>query len=428
MRTTCDGRGLMRGESPPTDTRIAGPGILVDGAEGRVSEAAAEARRILVEEARRAVARICGSAARALVLTGSFARGEASVLPRAGDLIVLGDVEFLLVLKKGVHLSAQAELVARREIETAALHRGVHCPVDVAMVHAGFFRSLPPHVFSFELRACGEVVWGDRSVLALIPPLTANGLDREDAWRLLGNRIVEQLGAMEDVSRPESEPPLRMQCHTIKLFLDMATSLLVFTGDYAPTYRQRADRLFRLASRTSRRMPFPLEKFASRVSDCTRWKLQPEEVPRLGWEFAQEARAYARHLWLWELQQLTGLGDAVGERILMRRWMKAQSYRARVRGWLSAGRRLGGFKEWRRWPRFLRLAARCSPRYLVYAAAVDLFFSPAWMAPGSEGPRSSRVVGARELPLARWRGDERTTTLAAEIVRNYRQLLVGTRA
>jgi hypothetical protein len=176
-------------------------------------------------------------------------------------------------------------------------------------------------------------------------------------------------------------------------------------------------------------MPFPLQEFASRVMDCTRWKLRAGGAPPPGWEFWQDAREYARRLWRWELQQLTGLGQVLDERILMERWMNAQPYRARVRGWLSAGRRCGGLKGWRRWPRFLRLAARSSPRYLVYAAAVELLFAPPpHGAEGAEGRSTNRLAPTGPLPLMAPGSGEGTRALAAEIVRNYRQLLVGTRA
>src|SRR5262245_1306785 len=79
-------RMLVSRESTSADNRPGASAMPPAINEESVSEAATDAKRILVEEARRAVAVICGRAPRALILTGSFARGEATVLRRADGL------------------------------------------------------------------------------------------------------------------------------------------------------------------------------------------------------------------------------------------------------------------------------------------------------------------------------------------------------
>jgi hypothetical protein len=288
----------------------------------------------------------------------------------------------------------------------------------VALVSADFFGHLPPHVFTYELRTCGQVIWGDSSVLALIPPIAAGEIDREDGWRLLANRIIEQLAAREEPAPEKAERPRSVEYHTVKLFLDMATSLLVFTGDYAPTYRQRAERLGRLAARTSRGMPFPLPEFARRVNEFTSWKLWAGEAPWPSGDFTEEARSYARALWRWELQQLTGLGEVLDERVLMDRWMNAQPYRARVRGWLSAAA-AGG---WGGGMAALPAVRGRAPNGYSRGHRALRPLVPAG------GPGIDTVALARRLPLAEQGSGHSAEALVRDIVRNYRDLLVGTTA
>jgi hypothetical protein len=397
------------------------------GSGALTNEDAAEAKRVVLEEARRAVAEVARGAARALVLTGSLARDEGTVRRQAEGLIMLGDAEFLLVLDRGARLSSDVDMALSHAVEAAAFGRGVQCAVDIAVVHDDFLRTLPPHIFTYELRACGQVIWGDHSILSLIPPPRAGGIDREDAWRLLANRLVEHL-AVRDDAEPAAALPWRTEYRVVKLFLDMATSLLVFTGDYAPTYRQRAERLRDLAARGSGGLPFPLLDFARRVEECTRWKVGTDHHRWRPDNLAEEARSYARELWRWELQHLTGLDGVADERTLMATWMRAQPYRVRLRGWLFAVRRCGWLKGWRRWPHFARLAARSSPRYLIYAAAADLAFArPEGAANGRDGQRDPAAL-TQYLPLTDPGRGRDPGALARAIARNYRELVVGTRA
>jgi hypothetical protein len=304
-------------------------------------------------------------------------------------------------------------------------------------VRGAYLRRLRPAIFAYELRASGRVVWGDATVLSLAPAFSAADIPLEDAWRLLCNRLVEQLEVAADMSEPATDLPEPALYRTVKLHLDMATSLLVFLGSYEPTYRQRAERLRDLARRRSQsdRYPFRLEPFARIVTACTDWKLAGGDEPApegVSWAGVIER---ARRLWRWELVRLTGVSAELADHALLEAWLSRQPAADRARGWLHVLRKCGWQRSWRYWPRWAHLARRGSPRYLVYSAACRLLFElPRFEAEGSD---ETREGGAWEglwddLPVIRpWASQRRALPwqeAASEITWSYHEFLVGTRA
>jgi hypothetical protein len=322
----------------------------------------------------------------AIVLTGSFARGEGTVRSTGDGWEVGGDAEFLLVFQAQAPLPDLRQ--PRRDVESSLAGENVFVKIDLAAVHPSYLRNLQPHMFSYELHECGKVVWGDEGVLKQIPAFTAADIPLEDAWRTLMNRSIELLGAEPD------QAPYR----TVKLYLDMASSLLLFAGAYAPTYRERARRLRTLRDD----LPFSIEEFAAAVEQCTEWKLGG------GGEVPEGALTCARALWRWELVRLTGAAASASNCALMRAWMRKQPLAARLRGWLFVARRLGAAGTLKSVLRWLPRLWQASPRYWVYQAASALLMD-----------------GAREIWLP-VRAPGRDP--ASDILWNYKQFLVETRA
>jgi glycosyltransferase involved in cell wall biosynthesis len=402
-------------------------------------------------DAERLAAAICEETARecnerfggnvlALVLTGSLARDEGTFTTQEEGLECLGDAEFYLVFRRGAILpSPRVVKKLCHKIQRALSRRDLACQVDLSAVSPNYLRHLPPHILTYELRANGRVVSGDSHVLELIPAFSASEISREDAWRLLCNRIVELLEVAPALSNGDAGHTTEPRYQVVKLYLDMATSFLVFAGAYAPTYRERAMNLERLAEAAGNQegWPFEIRPFAERVSAFTDWKLSAVNAHvgplQVAW---QEAIRYARHLWRWELALLTGVCDpALTDRKLLQRWMRLQAPPKRLRGWLHVVRRCGWHRSWRNWPRWAQSARRASPRYWVYAAASELL---PWL-PGLLSAEVSWSEGNRDfqellswLPLLKEAQDGNGSVswqqLVSEIAWNYHTFLEKTRA
>jgi hypothetical protein len=372
---------------------------------------------------------------RSIVLTGSLARNEATFRKEGDGWGLLGDVDCLLVLRKGAEVPRALEVDSLgKAIEARLLGLGIRAHVGLNMVRPSYFRALPRRIFTFELRSFGRVIWGDPEILALIPQFPPERISREDAWRILCHRIIELLACLEEVQFP-IEPVDPALCYAIvKLYLDMATSYLVFLGQYAPTYSERELRLRLLAETdgAARNSPFSLKEFSRRVSECTAWKLRgPGKNDQTPCGLLEEAIGYGRLLWLWEADQLTSCERSLTVGAICESVARRQTMEQRLRGWISASRRTDWSRTWRDLPRWARLGLRSTPRYLVYRVAVEVF----WRLPGLlqyESPAQidlewdqlrallpARPLGASDRPSG-WRD------LVRDVTWNYKQYLIGT--
>jgi hypothetical protein len=335
---------------------------------------------------------------RAIVLNGSLARGEGTWMQ--GRLV--SDAEFLAVFEDRAALPGPDHIDKLSCAIEAEL--GIHAVISPVPLH--YLRSLEPHLFAYELRIHGRVLWGEDRILALVPPFEPDRIPLDDAFRLLSNRMIELLEAL-CVEGNEEIASYR----ALKLVLDMGTSYLLFEDTYRPSYRARAARLQVLARAKKDGCPF-LPVLARRVAHATRVKLGETGS---GFDLTPEIVDEVRELWRWELEQLTRLHGAASDRDLLRQWMRSQPWAARMRGWASLFRRCG-FRP------LAHFRFGASPRSLVYAATAELFFA----LPGA----SRRWNSIRHnLPLAvavqsgsAWRA------LGLAIAENYHRYLEFTRA
>lgn len=389
---------------------------------------------IICEETVRACVETFRERLLSVVLTGSLARGESTVVANDdAGLRVLGDAEFLAILDRRAPLPSALETSwLCLEIERCLSRRGIACDVGVSPLRPQYLQRLAPRVFSYELRRYGQVVWGREDVLSFIRPFTASEIPLEDAFRILCNRIIELLEIVGRASL-SSVPPHEVEYKAVKLYLDMATSFLVFRGAYEPSYRQRAEALETIAERElgSAGSPFPcLGTFSQRVRCCTSAKLQGDAIaPPASWS---EALLDARLLWCWELQELVGPHRTLSGAALALACARRQPLRQKLRGWAYVLRKVGWRHGSRHWLRWARSAWRMSPRYAVYSATGDLLFGlPVLRSPNPDSDQAS--IWARtllSLPLVRpglgTPAQAAWQTVAAEIAWNYHEFLEAT--
>jgi hypothetical protein len=378
---------------------------------------------------------------RAIILTGSMARHEATIALEDEQSRVLGDAELLLIFHDHADLPAQEAIEALgKSIEKSLRLQQVSCPISLSAGKGAYLRGLPPHIFGYELRECGRVVWGEASILSLIPPFSTADIPLEDGWRLLSNRIVEHIEVAQAWNAQVQEMPPFLQYQTIKLCLDTAASFLLFAGAYAPTYSGRQEALDYILETApeKERFSFLQKTFAQQVSLCTQWKLgagEPGIDLNLGRRFWESVVSSACAVWKWELSILTGLAAHADFHELCKKSMRAQNARQRARGWLFVLRESGWLRSWRRWPNWVGKVWQGSPRHWVYLAAFELF-SRLDALLGNKGADPGLDVNWTEvrewLPLTgnrqanSVRGDWRQ--LASEIAWNYHTFVEKTRA
>ena len=266
------------------------------------------------------------------------------------------------------------------------------CELEFRAITRRYFEKLRPHIFGHELLSHVFPVWGTAEFLSSAPRFPASAIPLWDAWRMLNNRLLEQLQWVDIFESADQETLIEISYQLLKFHLDLGTSLLLFGGRYEDTYAGRAAALSSWIS-GGRRLGEPpfLSDIVERVSECTAFKLSPNE--RMGFlgirldESAEKLRENIRRfvvgliplvhaVWAWEAAQLAGLSsdEQLTDESLRQRVLRYQPQREKLRGWaklilMPEVRKQPGFTR-----RALSLLLRGSPRYLVYLVATELFF------------------------------------------------------
>ncbi len=311
---------------------------------------------------------------RAVVLTGSLARGEGTWLRDSSRVRLAGDVDVFAVFNDRAWLPPP-DRVARlqREMEDCLGSDGIEAHIGLSPVRSGYLSRLQPNIFSYELTTHGKVVWGDPGILYLAPAFAASDIPLDDGFRLLMNRMIELLEAVCTADAPVTNAPV-VRYRAMKLWLDMATSYLLFERRYVPTYGGRAARLSELAAEPSTRAPIPLHRFAKMVALATRGKLaESADLKRRELADLDTLIDDAHSLWRWELERLTG--SVANDAELLHRWIVAEPISARLRGWAGVVTRSGAARTIAQIPGWIGLARKGSPRRLIYATASELLFA-----------------------------------------------------
>jgi hypothetical protein len=180
-----------------------------------------------------------------LILTGSVARGEGTVV--ADEELTFrwsSDLEFQLVLEGGRSArvnEVDAILAAlERTINEEPLNhrRGVKC--SFTSIQTGQIARLRPAIFSREMLEHGKLVWGepDRIPVPIWWHEGPNEIPYRDAFRLLSNRIIQQVDARFQW-RYSGQGAAQASYTLAKFWIELATSLSVFIGCYRTSYRER---------------------------------------------------------------------------------------------------------------------------------------------------------------------------------------------
>jgi hypothetical protein len=427
----------LKSESPMAD-RITDPPMETGSSE--LNPVATQLGERVAQETAARCARHFGSSLRAVVLTGSLARGEGSLSSDGIPGKLASDAEFVVILHDRAPLPKSSDTTKlSAEIESQLAADGVQCHISLSCVHDDFLRKMRPHIFAYELKTCGKVLFGEQNILSLIPSFAPTDIPFEDGWRLLSNRMIEMAeGLCEAHSLGRGPVPQDVFYHAIKLNLDAATSFLIFAGNYAPSYRQRSRNISDLAKNSidAISLSFSLSQVALLTADCTDWKLLRNKAleDAVDWQWIAIACRNASLLWEWELRKMTKAGGELSRSELCIRLMRQQPFVARIRGWLYVMRREGWKKTATQWPRWLNLARKASPRLWVYSIIGELFVR-----------LDARVTGGIEIEVSKpkWNilreclpvlpqsplpstGEWQRT--AKDAVWNYQQFLVDTRA
>jgi len=223
-----------------------------------------------------------------LILGGSFARGEGTVIEVGGRLAPFKDYDLFAVLDpRQVRSASRAVPQIRSEIYRALdldpYSEETPSPgkfqISLEILSSSALHSLPHDLSNLELKLTGRVIWG-KELLEKIPtepslvPSTS-GL-RHVLNKLLG--LLEQWGPWVDERRPPSrEIALTISYHRAKVLLDLASAILLVRGAWVAGYGARLKRLKELE--TSGPLLPSIGLLGTRVEEALHFKLNPTPPP-----------------------------------------------------------------------------------------------------------------------------------------------------
>jgi predicted nucleotidyltransferase len=318
-----------------------------------------------------------------IVLMGSFARGEGTVLPVGRHLRVLGDIELFVLLATEVDYRRLRRQFAQwsREASATIGASDVRVELEFGPVEVRYLERAAPSIFVHDLRTHGKVLWGPPDVLDAVAPFGADAIPPEDALNLLFNRTVEQLEAYDRVETLHDDGLLAAAYQRLKLLLDIAGSALAFAGTHESSYGRRPGAFANLLAETPSLARLLPRGFDGAVAAAARAKLTPEEgqlLATVAGAPAKEIRAWIQHeiraaipattaVLRWELGQLVGVqGDLPS---LLGRYLPAPALGRRIWEWAKLALNTLPAPVPVSPLRGARLFWASTPRVLLYAAA-----------------------------------------------------------
>jgi hypothetical protein len=328
-----------------------------------------------------------------LILTGSVARGEGALVakPRARSRW-LSDLEFHVVIPNARRASQDdVDAVLRdteRSINLAPANQRRGLRVGFNSIRAPQLARLRPAIFSREMLEHGKLLWGEPSGLPLPQWWQKGRLDIPllDAFRLLNNRIVQQMDARLHCEVNE-RPDLLSAYHSQKFWIEMATSLSVFLGCYRTSYQGRRAALSKLLESQPQLFGEAGQMLIARLATAIEVKLGHVMPSPCTSEAFNENAAVAETIWQWETDQLLGGPSADAHfRSIGVRLRRVEPLKQRTRDWIRLRR-----TPPRELRRYLIAALRAgSLANAIYSSACLLHFH--WDAIGRSDAAGAQIL------------------------------------
>lgn len=311
---------------------------------------------------------------RSVILTGSFSRGEASLFLGENGPGLAGDIEFLLVSEKSGRLSRERSFYESFKSDLSSnVSQSVDTDIDVDIGLVGsdyFYRKLRPSIFVFDLVTYGKTLHGKDYLID--QKVKVEDIPQDDALALLMNRAIELLILSDDAI---SEDYLY---HLVKILLDMAGSLLAFTGRYCAPYRGRAAALKKLVQSAGVEIPgVSMSGLIELVEHAVKVKLDPslnaEDEKKLTANDAAIKSCLAQ-LISWQMRNITGSADDLSIECMFEHYFSREPFKVVAREWIKYC--IHPFRSDNSLNICLLPLAllRGSPKSLIYSAAMKCFF------------------------------------------------------
>jgi hypothetical protein len=215
---------------------------------------------------------------KAIILRGSFGRGEGSVLVRNGRLCFLSDYEIDVATFSPLHRSLFRKLTRQLTIE-------IGVPIGIRWVRPDYMKlsrigpvprgPVPVTISLYESRYGSRILYGE-DVIQSSPEADPAKILAESGLVLMVNRMAESLFYMT-LPGPSESDNLTAYYWINKTILACAESLLVLWKSYHYSYKERGRRFAALARERLGFMAGSRDALIQWVTRATEFKLVPRE-------------------------------------------------------------------------------------------------------------------------------------------------------
>lgn len=206
----------------------------------------------------------------AIILEGSFGRGEGAAVQREGRWIPVNDYDLCIITEQSVG-EADLGAVKRTVLGDSDIRR-----VDISTISREELRSLKPRMLNFDRKYGSQVIHGNTKVLNLIPEMRPEDIPLFEAEKELFSRVTSFVVSF-DTSYCRREIPkleaFRLRQQLAKALIACANASLILKGQYRASMLERAA-LFEAA------VPFDRDTMTL-IGAAFRFKANPELESRV---------------------------------------------------------------------------------------------------------------------------------------------------
>jgi len=172
----------------------------------------------------------------AIILAGSFGRGEGRVVVRGETIEPQNDYDILIVSKTKPRIPVS--------VLAKSLSSGVRLPVDLALKHPDRISGSPLTLLNLDLAYGAQVMWGESSVIQKFPRYEAKNLPKSEALLLLFHRVEGLLTALDSKALEIPElPNVYLSTQLFHYWVAVGQALLILNGQYDVSYKECQKRL-----------------------------------------------------------------------------------------------------------------------------------------------------------------------------------------
>ena len=178
-----------------------------------------------------------------LILSGSFASREGSIVLLDGNPVFLSDIDLLLIVPT---LASHSEVYPGRSIigkacEDLLPDARFEGRIDVGVVTEGELSGMPLSPGIFDMRERGVLLYGGKEILDRFPSFGPEDIGIVEALRLLENRMAAFLGDRPLTDMPEGKDLYRFLNGVSRVYTDIVTASLCAARLYRPGYAARGE-------------------------------------------------------------------------------------------------------------------------------------------------------------------------------------------